>query len=80
MTNLLAQHEAGIGADALDVFVELEQAVLVAPDDLLALQHLDEIMEQRLVEEVRRVQAVDHRKPLGTLLAELLETSARQAP
>ena len=74
----LAEDETRIGPDRLDVIVEFDQAGGVSAQDPQLPQGLDEIMEQRLVEEVGGVQTIDYRQPFGALLTQRLQPRARQ--
>ena len=47
-----AEHEPRVGADALDVVVEFEFAVRISSQHFLVEQLANEVVEQRLVEEV----------------------------
>ena len=53
MADFLAEHEPCVAADRINVIIELDEAVAVAPQHLLLMKSPEEVLEQRAVEEVR---------------------------
>ncbi len=71
--DLLRQHQLRVGGDAQQRLAEFERAVLGGLHHVAAAQQIDEVAEQALVEEFRRIQAVQHRHALRHQMAALLE-------
>src|SRR6185437_16032299 len=72
VTDLLTQHEPGDGRHAQENVAELQPAGRAAADHLALAQQVDEILEQRSIEELGGVETVEHRDALRVQLAALL--------
>src|SRR5690348_13800746 len=78
--DLLAQDELRIGGYPHEDVVEFQLAGGARADHVPAAQQIDEILEQRAVEELGGVEAVEHGNALGVQLAALLEHGLRDLP
>src|SRR6185295_1211604 len=77
VANLLRQHQLSVRRHAHQHLVELEVARGAHPDDAALAQQIDEILEQCAIEELRRIEAVQHVDALSGLLAILFQRLLR---
>ena len=73
MTNLFGQHQLRVRRHPHEHLVELQGAGGPRPDHSALAQQVDEVFEQRAIEELRGIEAIQHVHALGSELTLLLE-------